>query len=125
MKVYKARYVLNKEWKDKELISFFDFEQEEEGVYTKTDYGYFKEDGWLSCRLEDEIDAYNSLCCVISIKYFDRELDEEELKYLKEQMQCECVTALTHKKNKIMKDLDEQINFIVKQMAEAIKPKIV
>lgn len=52
----------------------------------------------MSCRLEDEIEAYNSLCCVTSIKYFDRELDEKELTYLKSQMQAECVTALVHKK---------------------------
>ncbi len=118
MKIYRARYVLNKDWKDDKLISFFDFEQEEEGVYTKRDYGYFKEDGLLSCRLEDEVDAYNSLCCVVSIKYFDRELNEEELTQLKSQMQIECVRALRRRKNEITKDLDEQIEFILKQMEE-------
>ena len=118
MKIYRARYVLNKDWKDDKLISFFDFEQEEEGVYTKTDYGYFKEDGWLSCRLEDEVDAYNSLCCVVSIKYFDRKLDEDELIQLKSKMQAECVTALLNRKNRLLKDLDQQIEFIVNEMEE-------
>ena len=38
MKIYKVKYVLE-DWKDDRLISFFSFEQGEEGVYTKTDYG--------------------------------------------------------------------------------------
>lgn len=118
MKVYRATYVLNRDWKSDELISFFDFEQEEEGNYERTDYGYFKSDGWLSSRLEDEVEVYNSLCCVISTKYFDRELNEDELKHLKGKMQSECATALISKRSKVIKDLDEQIDFIIKEMEE-------
>lgn len=117
MKVYMARFVLHNQWKDG-LVGIFDFEQEREGNYKKTEYGYFRNDGWLSDRLEDEVDAYNSLCCVISIKYFDRELSKDELKQLERLMKLECIEALVKKKKVTVANLDKQIDYIQRQLEE-------
>lgn len=115
MRVYKAKFVLGSHWKQG-LISCFDFEELEKGDYSKKNYGYFKSDGWLSDRLEDKTTAYNSLCHVISEKYFDRQLEEDELKELEVEMKKECIEALKKKKQQLINELDNQINYIENQL---------
>lgn len=115
MKVYKAKFVLGTYGKEG-LTSFFDFEELEDGEYSKTEYGYFKSDGWLSEILENKISACDSICHVISEKYFDRELAQEELSELEVKMKKECIEALKKKKQRLINELDNQIDYIQKQL---------
>lgn len=112
MKVYNAVYLLFTNTKGN-LEEVFKFDELDEGRYSKTDYGYFKTDGYFSKRLEDDIDTNDYMYHVRNEKFFDHELSEEELKQLKLNMKKESVSALENKKNKIIDDISEKISFIV------------
>lgn len=82
--------------------------------WEKTDYGYFYPDGFLSNRAEDKVQVNNYLYHVKNEKFFDRQLNEEELKELELQMRKECVVALDNKRTKLMNSLSKQIEYILR-----------
>ena len=112
MKVWSAIFILNRDWKNNKLINYFDFKKEEDEDYEKTEYGYFRHEGWICDRLEDNVDVINSYNLAKVQKYFDRELDEKEVAQLKEQMKNECIQVLEKKKQNMIKNLNEQIEYL-------------
>lgn len=111
MKVYCARYILNR-YMEGDLVDWFKFEQEENEDWNKTDYGYSRGKGWLYVSLENKVDVNNSLCLVKNEKYFERKLSNDELRELETQMRKECALALENKRKRLMDNLTKQIEYI-------------
>lgn len=110
MKIYRAIYSVIPFKKD--IDDLFEFQLKDHSDWEKHSTGYRRHDGWLNDYVENEIVIYDSLCYVCSIKYFEHELTEEEIKELKVKMQMECIKALEIKRDKSYKQITAQIDFI-------------
>lgn len=110
MKIYRASYILNYGMNGG-LLDWFEFEQYKDDKWEKRVYGYFHSDGWAITRAKDGV-ILDGLCLIGSEKYFESELSEDELHDLEVKMREECIVALKEKKERMIKSLEKQIEFI-------------
>lgn len=113
MRVWTAYYVLNTDL-NYNLVDWFKFQEYKDDKWQKTNYGYFYPDGFCSVRAENEININNGYSHAKNLKYFERELSEQELVDLEREMKLECIKALEEKKEYEMNQLQQQIDFIKK-----------